>query len=298
MKAKFTFIMMMALAIGALGACQNLEDNPSPYSDNEMASTKDFDVAGFLSSNCLTASVGSNTISIAPNAPFKTRIPEGNDYKAENRGFQNNGTISLTMNNIPAFMNNQESAAYFGNPYGNIPSYEKGKESYFITRDVILFVCHFEYRNVEGFGDFLYPVRVRQAGPDGTYYLSAEQLREWKAAPVGTIAKMFGANGQRYIKGTVTRIGETSVKELKSGYELPWIFEGKRFAKATLEVKDITVEVDGEQIDIEVSYLREYKLLDKLNLSTGSTVEIAFRSEGATRTLGKLHVAPYDIQVI
>lgn len=300
MKKTLTFIAAIMIAAITFTACQNLETSPSPYSDTAWAQTKSLDIANFVANNQYMVNSAAETIVIKPKAPFETRIPAGDAYKMDNSGFITGGTITLSMQAIPTVKNDNEKTAWYTNPYGNIPSYDKNKTEYELTRDVTVYVKHYQYRNVEGFGDFGYPVSIRQRGADGTYYLSAEQLKEWKDAPHSATAKMFGNDGQRYIKGVITDIGEITKKEMTTnnatGYwSASWINDKKYFINKTLDIQTIKMNINGETITVEISYFEEYKLLDKLNLKSGDSIEVAFKESGCYNTPGVLHVSPVDI---
>lgn len=299
MKKNYFLLLLVAAtaAMASLTACQDLDANPSPYAEYATETPKgNFNVAEIIKTYTFNTRVG-ESVSIPVNAPFVTRMDPERDANGKkladslarwivyNNGNCVSGAISLTTTET---LTNQS-----------------GRN---ITTDLELYVYETGKSHVEGvFNIFAYPVRIRQAGTDGTCYLTAEQIKQWKNEPNGVFAELPDKGdefvqeigGRNYVKGTVKFIGslltETKKPEANGSWSAPWAIVGSHFVNRDFDVLEMTVDVDGEELPVRLEYMSDYKLFSNFNVKTGDTVEICFRKAGATKTHGLYYASPLDV---
>lgn len=300
MKAKLNLVTAIAVALICFCACQNLENNPSPYADYANVNGN-FDISKFINNNTVTTKAG-ETVTMNFGVNFTTRIEKDADnYDVKNYGESLGGAITLVTTQKFSEFKLAEGLPYSENPYGNIPGYEKGKVLYNVTTDRTIYVYETRKSCVEDvFGTFKYPVRIRQIGTDGTYYITAEQLRKWKTSPTAALSEMLDEN-QRYVKGTVTSVGNLYTEMKSSGpsglWTAPWAIENKQVVSRLFDVMDINVNVDGEELPVRIEYMSDYRMFENLSLKAGDTVEINFRDAGAKAEIGRFYASPVDVFV-
>ena len=290
MKTKIICIaVLLAGAAAGFSACDSLEKEKFPV-ENYSVNVDNYVTPGFVDIDA----GASATLSLRVNSPFETTILKGPAYSVDALG---SGVFGVTLGSVPD-VKYDKNAAYA--KYGNIPGYSEGKSYYNITRDVELFVRPVEMNlTVEGFDMFCYPVRVRQRGSDGTYYLTGEQV--WNLNE----DNMFGGVDQHYVKATVKSAGtvysdsgrytpDAAVGDL---WQVP--ATGQYLDKAPdLEAMDVILDVDGVNLKVKVHYFAAYKLVGKLNIHAGDTVEMNVPNSGIFRGDDTLWVSPLDIIVI
>ena len=300
MKKNYFLLLLVAAtaAMATLTACQDLDMNPSPNSDYAVVTPNaSFNAADIIKTYTFKTRAGER-VSIPVTAPFATRMDPEFDANGKkladslarwivyNYGKCTSGAISLT------------TTENLTNHYGLN-----------ITTDLEFYVYETGKSHVEGvFNTFAYPVRIRQVGTDGTYYLTAEQIRKWKTEPNGVFADMpdkgdefiLEIGGRNYVKGTVKSLGslqqETKTPQTANGsWSAPWAIVGSHFVNRDFDIMEMTVDVDGEELPVRLEYMSDYKLFSNFNVKTGDTVEICFRKAGATRTHGLYYASPLDV---
>lgn len=293
---KNSFLLLLAAATAALTtltACQDLDTNPSPYSEFANVTIKGgFNVADAIKNYTYRTTAGEN-VNISVNAPFETRI---------DREFDSNGN-PVDDASARWILNN------FGKCTGGVISLFTTKNltnhgGHNITTDLELFVYETGKRHVDGvFNTFAYPVRIRQTGTDGTCYLTTEQVHRWGSTPNAILAETYGSdvNGSYYyVKGTVKSIGslQTETKSAKNavGYwTAPWAIDGNHFVNRDFDLLNMTIDVNGEEFPMRLEYMSDYKLFSNFNVKTGDTVEVCFRKAGATVKPGTYVCSPLDV---
>lgn len=300
MKKNYFLLLLVAAtaALTSLTACQNLDANPSPYSDYAIVTPDaNFDAADIIKTYTFKTRAGEN-VSIPVNAPFATRMDPELDPNGEkladtlarwivyNYGKCTSGAISLT------------TTEKLTNDNGHN-----------ITTDLELYVYETAKSHVDGvFNTFAYPVRIRQVGTDGTYYLNAKQIKKWKKEPFGIFAELPDngniftkeIGGRNYVKGTVMNISslrmETKTPNTATGsWSAPWAIEGDHFVNRDFDILELVLDVDGEEFQVRLEYMSDYKLFSNFNVKTGDTVEICFRQAGACRERGVYIATPLDV---
>lgn len=292
MKKNYFLLPLVAAtaALTSLTSCQDLDANPSPYSDYAVVSAN-FNVADIIK-NYTFRTTADEMVSISVNAPFDTRIdPEYNDngervsdsearWILNNFGKCNGGVISLrtTKNLTDQFLGNY-------------------------TKDLELLVYETGKRHVEGiYNIFAFPVRIRQTGTDGTYYMTPEQVKQWKSTP-STIVNQILDNGlddgSLYVKGTVKEMGSKGVETKKPGadgsWSAPWAIEGVHFVTRDFDYLEMVIDVNGVELPMRLEYMSDYKLFSNFNVNVGDTVEVCFRKAGATVKPGTYVCSPLDV---
>lgn len=292
MKKNYFLLLLVAAtaALTSLTACQDLDANPSPYSDYAVVSAN-FNVADIIK-NYTFRTTADEMVSISVNAPFDTRIDPEYDDKGKkvpdslarwilnNFGKCNGGVIALrtTKNLTDQFLGNY-------------------------TKDLELLVYETGKRHVEGiYNIFAFPVRIRQTGTDGTYYMTPEQVKQWKSTP-STIVNQILDNGlddgSLYVKGTVKEMGSKGVETKKPGadgsWSAPWAIEGVHFVARDFDYLEMVIDVNGVEIPMRLEYMSDYKLFSNFKVNVGDTVEVCFRKAGATVKPGTYVCSPLDV---
>ena len=286
----FATLLSAALIITAMASCQDLDENPSPYCDYAVLSAN-FNVADVIK-NYTLRTTADQMVSININAPFDMRIdPEYNDkgevvsdsearWILNNAGKSKGGVISLrTTQNLT----NQLLGNY--------------------TKDLELLVYETGKRHVEGiFNIFAYPVRIRQTGTDGTYYMTPEQVKTWKSNP-STIVNQILANGlddgSLYVKGTVKEMGSKGIETKRPGadgsWSAPWAISGNHVIVRDFDYLEMTIDVNGVELPMRLEYMSDYQLFSNFNVNVGDIVEVCFRKAGATVKPGTYVGTPLDV---
>ena len=291
---KHTVLAIMIVVAAMLAACNNIEHGID-VPENEYV----LDINNYVSDNFfnLTENI---PVEITVKSPFVATILKGNAYSVDNTA-REKGRFTVTAEEIPMY-SFDKNAAYADNPYGNIPAYTPEKGLYSLTRDFTIYIRPFEMQTITGYGWFNYPVRIRQRGADGTYYLTGEQIRKWKNDHTTAHDEWFGDYDNHYIKATVLNVGEIEKEEgiysantsIGPLWNVP--ATGQSYGEAQcLEARMLTLSVDGEQLNIKVHYPECYNLLSKADYKTGDTVEVFIPNTGIITGSDIIWVSPLDI---
>lgn len=290
---KHTILAIMIVVAAMLAACNNIE-HEIDVPENEYV----LDINNYVNNNFfnLTENI---PVEITVKSPFVATILKGNAYSVDNTA-REKGRFTVTAQEIPMYSFDKK-AAYADNPYGNIPAYTPGKGMYSLTRDFTIYIRPFEMQKITGYEWFNYPVRIRQRGADGTYYLTGEQIRKWKENHIAASEEWFGNYDNHYIKATILNIGE---KEKEEGiytntsigplWNVPATGQSYGVAQR-LETRMLTLSVDEEQLNIKVHYPECYNLLSKADYKIGDTVEVFIPNTGIITGSDIIWVSPLDI---
>lgn len=268
----FLFAIMTLMAT----SCENIEQGIN-VPENDYA----VDIEKFVSATFFDIS-GTETVALSTKSPFAVTVLSGKDYAVNKDVAAGKFTIY---------------------PY-EIPQSKYNGEMLSLTRDITLYVRPFEMQTVTGFGYFEYPVRIRQRGADGTVYLTADDIRAWQENHSVNL-DWGGEPGQRYILGTIAKIGDMHVEEgIYDGIaycgEL-WQVPATQKAypePQTLDVVEIEIDVDGATLTAKVHYPSCYKLVSKSAYKTGDKIEMSFPNHGMVAGDNTLWVSPLDILVV
>lgn len=285
-------VLVIASLILAASACNEL-GHVIEVPENEYS----IDIDNYVDSSFRDLN-GPEQIDITVKSPFVATILKGSTYSVDNTQ-REKGRFTVTPNAIAPVSFNK-NAAYAR--YGNIPNYAAGKGSYSLTRDITLYVRPFELQTVTGFGPFKYPIRIRQRGEDGTYYLCGEQIRKWKDDHRSADEEWFGGTDSHYIKAIITNVGKTEkdegIRSVSTTASPLWTVPalGESFNEPqNLEAKTITLSVDNEDLTVRIHYPACYNLVNKQQYSVGDTVEVFIPNQGIITDSNVIWISPLDI---
>lgn len=135
------------------------------------------------------------------------------------------------------------------------------------------------HEKIKDFGTFAYPVIIRQEGELGTQYLTKDELESLKSEK-----KVDWTSNDHFIKGTIKAIGKvepyggivnmTSVIGSDFSFPLCPQLSTNLTERYNLEAIVYTVESEGVTLSVRAAWHKSYKLLSKMNVKVGDTVEI------------------------
>lgn len=138
---------------------------------------------------------------------------------------------------------------------------------------------------VKGFGFFYYPFVIRQEGTKGMSYLSENDLKVVKNEK-----KSNWTGNQKFIKGVVKSVSDVKPYAgiLRKGtsigdyYDFPLCpqLNADSSKPFDLECRDLVVESEGVEISVRAAWHKAYKLVSKMNVKTGDSVEIYVDNKG------------------
>ena len=276
MKTFKLFLAAACIAAFSLAACESF-DNGIDMPTNEYS----FDINSYVNQNTFDVS-GTPDILISANSPFTPTIlsTDGLDVDVTDR---EHGNFILTPTPIDPVR------------------YKGGRAS--LTRDITAYIRPLELQYVAGFEFFNYPIRIRQRGADGTLYLSGSDIAAWKENHAA--ADWDGNYNQHYVIGTVKSLGalheEEGICSPNTTIGPLWTVPAamRSFGKPqTLEAFEMTLDVEGVELQVMVHYFKAYNLVSKMKLSMGDQVEMNFPNSGIVTGSNVLWVSPLDIEKI
>lgn len=286
MKRTIFLLTIMLMALMPLTACNDL--NGIQLDENQY----DFDITEFVAQNVYVVdNDGTDALPIVVKAPFTcTILANGDLYTCDNSKREQN-QFSLSIDETPIVK-------------------ARGKEGQYTREINTVYIKPFELQKISGYpaGFFAYPIRIRQYGTDGTLYLTADEIRNWKNT--GSTAENWPGNyNQRYVLATVKSVGE---KYHTNGIHKPnltigeaWYVPFKRdyYGKddlPDLEAIDMVIVTEGEEINVTVHQFACYKLFDNFKVKAGDTIEMNMPNSGIgvdKDNLTTVWVSPQDIIV-
>ena len=275
MKKKSLFISILSITACIL---MSTMCEPDPVS---KVVTYSIDAAKAVDVNFCRAAQPASTIKVSTNLPF--------NVAAEKSIANNMGTIT------------SDGKAVAINLLANGTASAKA-----YTREVIAYIQNQKgLELIEGFGEFWYPVIIRQAGALGTKYISASDLKDLKSRNVLQYEWVSGELASIYVKGKVTAIGEAytwdGFKQDNGLYLFPFLaaISCDRKKPYELEARDITIDVDGTPVTIQATWGKAYQLLSKMNVAVGDMVEVYVSQYGIQKASDKdLLAIPTCVQKI
>jgi len=274
MKTLKLFLAATCIAALSLTACQNF-DKGIELPTNQYS----IDIDHYVNQNTFDVT-GTPDIQISANSPFTVTIlkTEGLDIDVSQR---DRGNFTLTPTDID-------------------PCSYKGSMAR-LTRDITAYLRPFEMQYIDGFDAFNYPVRIRQRGED-TYYLSGEQIATWKENH--SSKEWDGKANQRYVLGTIKNLGaihdEEGVYNPDSSIGSLWTVPAVKQAYGLpqkLEAIDMSLDIDGVELQVKVHYFKAYHLVSNMRLAVGDKVEMNIPVSGMITDSNVLWVSPLDIEI-
>lgn len=264
MKKILTFMAIAAWLLTA-AACSELRQ-PIELQENDYQ----FDVTKLVTQNFLIiGNEGTDDLKLNVNAPFPCTILKGDFYKCDNTNRHNN-EFSISIDEVPKTKVNGILGQY--------------------TREITtIYVKPLELQKIKGYpaGFFAYPVRIRQYGKDGTIFISAEQIRQWKADRNTSL--WDGEHNQHYVNGIVKSISDkyktNGIHKPNSTIGKVWLVPANRnyYAEDSLpqlEAIDMVLLVDGEELNLTIHQFACYNLFKDFALKVGDSVEMYLPNNG------------------
>lgn len=274
MKTLKLFLAASCIAAFTLTACESF-DNGIEMSTNEY----NIDINNYVNQNTFDV-CGTPDIQISTNSPFTPTI--------------------LKTSELDVDVSDRDRGNFILTPTPIAPVSYKGTRAS-LTRDITAYVRPFVLQDIAGFESFNYPIRIRQRGDNGTLYLSGSQIAAWKENH--STADWDGNYNQHYVIGTVKRVGALHTEEgiydpisvVGPLWEVPAAM--RSFDKPqSLEAFEMTLDIDGVELQVMVHYFKAYKLVSNLRLSVGDSVEMNFPNSGINNSSNVLWVSPLDIE--
>lgn len=274
MKTLKLFLAASCIAAFTLTACESF-DNGIEMSTNEYS----IDINNYVNQNTFDV-CGTPDIQISANSPFTATIlkTDGLDVDVTDR---DRGNFILTPTPIDPV------------------NYKGGRAS--LTRDITAYVRPFELQYIAGFESFNYPIRIRQRGADGTLYLTSDDIAAWKENH--TTVDWDGKADQRYVLGRVKSMGvihdEKGIRNPESAIGPLWGVPAVRQAYGkpqSLEALEMTLDVDGVELQVMIHYFKAYNLVSNLKLAVGDMVEMNVPTSGMITGSNVLWVSPLAIE--
>ena len=263
---KISFIVISLLTVSMFTSCDPLDKKDTNVVNYSIDASKIVDQP-FVSVNEKASSV-----TLVTNLPFKLR----NDITfAEG---------SMTLDAADA---NKEILKINANGSASAKAY---------TRQVVVYLQNSKAELIKDFGEFFYPIVVRQSGLLGTKYISAAQLKDLKNQEILNY-RWWDDLANLFIKGRITDISEAytweGFKQDNGLYLFPYLaaITCDRTQPYVLEAKDITIDIDGTPVKVQATWGKAYQLLSKMNVKVGDTVELGLMQYGVQKASDKDFIA-------
>lgn len=270
-------LAILAIASLSLTSCGDITPQV-----NEKEYDYAFDVSKSVDCSYFEGASGEMTVNVKAALPFDATIADGmSDCTCDNSGRPD---FVITADEIEKIRVNGEMLS--------------------LTRDILVHVRPLELCKIKGFNYFNYPVLIRQRGEDGTQYLTKDEIKAFNEDQ-STCCDWYGKSNQHYLKGKVVSVGQVvpfdGVPQNNGLFMFP-LAPGQTSMYSekpwNLESVVMTVDVDGEQIELKAIYEEPYSLVTAMaaNVRPGDTIEVNISARGILSQCSGIFIHPLSLR--